>query len=137
MAEHVEIINATGQLRAAVGSGEEERVEVTRGAVAALLWPHTSAEEDGLFRVLHRDEQFAAHIDGLCEEHTSLDQYLEAITPGDEVAMAQFENALRDHIDKEDNGLFPAAAIALNGDQWTEVHAATPHQHGEHTHAHA
>ncbi|HSK33824.1 MAG TPA: hemerythrin domain-containing protein [Propionicimonas sp.] len=137
MAEHVEIINATGQLRAAVHAGEADRVEVTRGVVAALLWPHTSAEEDGLFRVLHREEQFAAHIDGLCEEHTSLELYLAAITPGDEVAMAQFENALRDHIDKEDNGLFPAAAIALNGDQWTEVHAATPHQHGEHTHAHA
>jgi hemerythrin-like domain-containing protein len=137
MAEHVEIINATGQLRAAVHAGEADRVEVTRGVVSALLWPHTSAEEDGLFRVLHREEQFAAHIDGLCEEHTSLELYLAAITPGDEVAMAQFENALRDHIDKEDNGLFPAAAIALNGDQWTEVHAATPHQHGEHTHAHA
>jgi hypothetical protein len=137
MAEHVEIINATGQLRAAVRSGEVDRVATARGVVAAMLWPHTSAEEDGLFRVLHREEQFAEHIDGLCEEHTSLDQYLALITPGDEVAMAQFENALRDHIDKEDNGLFPAAAIALNGEQWIEVHEATPHQHGEHDHAHA
>lgn len=137
MAEHVEIINATGQLRAAVHSGDADRVGVARGVVAALLWPHTSAEEDGLFRVMRREEQFEAHIAGLCAEHKTLDQYLAAVTSGDEVAMAMFENALRDHIDKEDNGLFPAAAIALGGEQWVEVHESTPHQHGEHDHAHA
>ena len=53
--------------------------------------------------------------------------------------MALFENELRDHIDKEDNGLFPAAAIALDGPQWIEVHESTPHSHdgsAPHVHPH-
>ena len=35
--------------------------------------------------------------------------------------MARFEDALRDHIDKEDNGLFPAANIAISGEDWERV----------------
>ncbi len=136
MAEHVEIINATGALRSAVRSADPEAVRAASLAVSALLWPHTAAEEGGLFRVLGRDEGFTAHIAGLCDEHQTLDSHLAAITPGDELAMARFEDALRDHIDKEDNGLFPAAAIALDGEQWTEVHDSTPHSHGTHHHGH-
>ncbi len=132
MDEHVEIINATGELRSAVRSADAETVQTARAAVAGLLWPHTTAEEGGLFAVLSRDEVYADHITTLCGEHQLLDAYLSAITPGDEVAMARFENALRAHIDKDDNGLFPAAAIALDGPQWAEVHAATPHHHADH-----
>ena len=135
MAEHVEIINATGDLRRAVATGQAEPVEAARARVAQLLWPHTTAEEGGLFRVLGRDEGFSEHIETLCGEHRTLDDYLAGVAPGDEVAMARFEDALRDHIDKEDNGLFPAAAIALDGPQWLEVHESTPHEH-EHEHPH-
>lgn len=140
MSEHVDIINATGELRSAVAAGDAARVTAKRNNVARLLWPHASAEEVGLFRVLARDEVFTDHIAGLCAEHEALDVYLARVTPGNTAAMTQFENALRDHIDKEDNGLFPAAAIALDGDQWIEVTEATPHSHGPgepaHTHDH-
>lgn len=137
MAEHVEIINATGALRAAVHSADQAAFEAARAVVATLLWPHTNAEEGGLFRVLARDEGFTDHIATLCGEHQTLDGHLAAITPGDDAAMTRFENALREHIDKEDNGLFPAAAIALDGPQWEEVHATTPHTHADgHSHEH-
>lgn len=140
MAEHVEIINATGDLRAGVHSGDSAAFGVARARVAALLWPHTEAEEAGLFRIMAQDEVYASHIETLCGEHQALADLLAAITPGDRAAMARFEDALRDHIDKEDNGLFPAAAIALDGPQWVEVHQTTPHSHdgGEpHVHHHA
>jgi hypothetical protein len=129
MAEHVEIINANGQLRAAVHSGDAEALEAAGSVVSGLLWPHTVAEEVGLFQVMARDEAYASHIASLCAEHESLGLHLAAITPGDRAAMELFENELRDHIDKEDNGLFPAAAIALGGPEWTEVHNITPHSH--------
>ena len=129
MAEHVEIINANGELRAAVHSGEADKLEAARSAVAGLLWPHTAAEEAGLFQVMARDAVYATHIATLCAEHVSLATHLAAITLGDGAAMELFENELRDHIDKEDNGLFPAAAIALDGPQWVEVHQVTPHAH--------
>lgn len=139
MAEHVEIINATGDLRRAVSSDDAEAVESARVKVGALLWPHTQAEEGGLFRVMARDEEFSDHIASLCGEHRSLDEWLADVVPGDAAAMARFEDALREHIDKEDNGLFPAAAVSLGGDDWIEVHETTPHSHGPgeplHTHA--
>ncbi|MCA0294371.1 MAG: hemerythrin domain-containing protein [Actinobacteria bacterium] len=138
MAEHVEIINATGVLRAAVHSGDPGALASARGVVAELLWPHTVAEEAGLFRVMAQDEVYAGHIATLCGEHVTLGDLLAALTPGDDAAMMTFEDALRDHIDKEDNGLFPAAAIALDGPQWIEVHATTPHSHdGGAPHVHA
>jgi hypothetical protein len=138
MSEHVEIINATGELRAAVHSGDADALTAARAVVAALLWPHTVAEEAGLFRVMAQDELYAGHIATLCGEHETLADLLAAITPADRAAMARFEDALRDHIDKEDNGLFPAAAIALDGPQWEEVHNTTPHSHdGGEPHVHA
>ncbi len=137
MAEHVEIINATGKLRRAVTSGDPDSVASARSVVAGMLWPHTEAEEAGLFRVMSRDEVFTDHIATLCGEHRSLDGLLVDVVPGDDATMALFEDALREHIHKEDNGLFPAAAVSLDGADWVEVHATTPHSHdgGEpHTH---
>lgn len=148
MAEHVEIINATGDLRRAVLAADPDALEPARAEVARLLWPHTEAEEVGLFTVMGREEEFTDHIQTLCGEHRTLDDYLGDITFGDAAAMAQFENALREHIDKEDNGLFPAAAIALSGSDWAEVDAVTPpadapattehshHHDDDHTHPH-
>jgi hypothetical protein len=138
MSEHVEIINATGDLREAALSGDADALASARARVTGLLWPHTVAEESGLFRVMARDEVYADHIAGLCAEHATLESLLAAVTPGDRDAVARFEDALRDHIDKEDNGLFPAAAIALDGSDWLEVHDTTPHSHdGGEPHVHA
>jgi hypothetical protein len=130
MAEHEEIINATGKLRAAVATDDVASLMSARAVVAGLLWPHTEAEEAGLFRVMARDEVYAAHIATLCGEHEALATLLADLSPGDTRSMARFENVLRDHIEKEDNGLFPAAAIALGGAEWVEVHDITPHSHG-------
>lgn len=144
MAEHEVIINATGVLRRAVESGAADAVASAREGVAALLWPHTGAEETGLFRVMGQQDEFSDHIATLCAEHRTLDGFLAGIAPGDTAAMIEFEIALRDHIHKEDNGLFPAAAIALSGEDWDEVDASTPpagdqpaanHPHAGHEHA--
>ena len=137
MAEHEEIINATGRLRVGVHSGDADAVDDARAVVLGLLWPHTAAEEAGLFRVMATDEVYADHIATLCGEHRTLDALLAAVTPGDREAMQRFEDVLRQHIEKEDNGLFPAAAIALDGAQWVEVHETTPHSHdGGEPHVH-
>ena len=148
MAEHDEIVNATGELRRAVLGEEPDAVAPARAEVARLLWPHTEAEEVGLFRVMAREEEFTDHIATLCGEHRTLDDYLSEVEFGATAAMALFEDALREHINKEDNGLFPAAAIALSGPDWDEVDATTPpagaasgspashHHDHEHDHEH-
>ena len=125
MAEHVEVVNACGVLRrACAGDG----TDVTRAAdhLAGLLRPHTSAEEAGLFTVLAEDPEFTEHIEGLCGEHVILDEMLARIRSGHHEVMPAFERALRAHIDREENGLFPAAAIAFAGPEWERVSTLTP-----------
>lgn len=126
MAEHDEIINATGEMVRAAAAGDRERVRETAQVVARLLDPHTHAEEVGLFSVMREQEEFTDHIDVLCGEHSSLDELLEAVAGGDLERAPEFERSLRTHIDKEDNGLFPAAAMSLDGPEWERVDATTP-----------
>lgn len=126
MAEHDEIINATGTMVRAAAAGDVAEVRETAKVVARLLNPHTHAEEVGLFSVMREQEEFTEHIDVLCDEHSSLDELLELVAGGDLARAPEFEKALRTHIDKEDNGLFPAAAMSLDGPEWERVDATTP-----------
>ncbi len=139
MSEHVEIINACGALKAAVAERDDAAVHATADQLAGLLGPHTESEEAGLFSVMGRRDEFHDHISTLCGEHRSLDDLLAAIVAGDYGLMDTFERALRDHIDKEDNGLFPAAASGMDGDEWQEIDQRT-HEHDHATgtaHSHA
>ena len=126
MAEHVEIINACGVLRRACERGDAAVVAAAADDLAGLLHPHTGAEEAGLFAVLAEDEEFTEHVRTLCAEHTDLDAALAAVRGGDHASFPAFELALRHHIDREENGLFPAAAIAFAGMEWERVTALTP-----------
>jgi hemerythrin-like domain-containing protein len=144
MTEHEEIVNVAGVLhRAAQGSDPHDVPESLENTIAQLH-PHTTAEEKGLFAVLRRNPDFTDHVDTLCAEHTSLDALAERIRAGETDLIERFYNELRDHINKEENGLFPAAAIELDGPDWEEAIGLTPaetpqldHEHNhEHDHQH-
>ena len=126
MAEHVEIVNASGVLRRACASGDAGSVAEAADGLHRLLHPHTAAEEAGLFRVLGEDGEFTEHVRDLCAEHVDLDAALAAIRGGDHASYPAFDTTLRRHIDREENGLFPAAAIALAGPEWQVVADLTP-----------
>ncbi|MBD3784972.1 MAG: hemerythrin domain-containing protein [Micrococcales bacterium] len=125
MAEHEEVVNACGELRRSCG---RRPTDVTRAAdhLRALLRPHTDAEEMGLFAVLGQDPEFTEHVRTLCAEHAALDAALDRIAAGAHEEMSAFERALRRHIDREENGLFPAAAIRFAGPEWDLVVSMTP-----------
>ncbi|MBM6401426.1 hemerythrin domain-containing protein [Phycicoccus sp. MQZ13P-5] len=126
MAEHVDIVNACGDLRRAALGGDTGAVERTADRLAGLLHPHTRAEEAGLFTLLARDDEFAGHVRSLCAEHVTLDERLARVRAGHHDEMPALEWALRRHIEREENGLFPAAAIAFAGPEWDLVAAMTP-----------
>lgn len=126
MDEHVDIINAAGDLRRAVQARDVSRSRRLAARVGEMLDPHTRAEEVGLFAVMREQDEFTDHIDTLCAEHVTLDALLAKISEGAYDLMDDFTHALRAHIDKEDNGLFPASAIALNGPDWQRVDGLTP-----------
>lgn len=123
--EHDELINTTGLLRRVVAAGHVDEVAGLVDDVARLLEPHTEAEEAGLFTVLRRDEDFSEHIDTLCGEHLGLDDLLARIRAGESHLVDRFDTELRSHIQREENGLFPASLTTLGGDEWDEVDALT------------
>jgi hemerythrin-like domain-containing protein len=130
MAEHEHIINHLAALRSSLEDPIRRRAAA--GDLIDHLTPHVVAEEAGLFTVMARDEVFTDHIARLCGEHHELDDLLARVADGDIALFTRFEDALRDHIDREDNGLFPAAAIHLGGPEWDEVEALTPTAAGAH-----
>lgn len=126
MREHVDIINATGDLRRSAEADDPARVRAAATTLRGLLDPHTVAEETGLFAVLAEDLEFTDHVHGLCGEHLTLGQLLDRIEAGSHDLFPDFEQLLRAHIDREENGLFPAAAIAFAGPEWERVAGLTP-----------
>lgn len=126
MTEHVDIINALTELREACHVEDGPRVVAAVDVMAGVLDPHTHAEEVGLFTVMRRDPVFTDHVASLCAEHTQLDALLASIRAGAHGDFDAFEHALRVHIDREDNGLFPAAAVAMSGADWDEIEELTP-----------
>lgn len=122
--EHYEIVNLCGDLKRAIAAGEG--ILDAAKALDVVLFPHTEAEEVGLFRELRTDEVYTATIDSLCAEHQQLDDQLTRIAEGAHDEYEDFERALRRHIDHEENGLFPAAVVSLDGIQWERILENTP-----------
>jgi hemerythrin-like domain-containing protein len=121
--EHDAIVDALGDLRRAAEAGDTTTVRRRAGRLAELLDPHTEAEETGLFRELDADGEFTEHLQALTDDHADLDRRLVAIVDGDLAGVADFVVRLRRHIDREENGLFPAAVIALDGAAWDRLSA--------------
>lgn len=124
MTEHEHIINHLGVLRDNLH--DVERRNSATVTLSEHLLPHTGSEEVGLFTVLARDEVLTDHIARLCNEHQLIESLLGQITGGQLDVFPELEKVLRDHMDREDNGLFPAAAIHLGGPEWDEVDDLTP-----------
>jgi hemerythrin-like domain-containing protein len=131
MREHTEIINASGVLRAACDAGSQDAIAAAAAEVARLFAPHSAAEEAGIFTVMAEDPEFTDYVTRLCSEHQQLDAHLATIVAAADdanrhAAYEEFEHLLRGHIDREDNSLFPAAAVAFAGPEWERVAALTP-----------
>lgn len=120
-AEHDAIINATGVMRRAAATGDKQATRAVANHLATLLDPHVLSEERSLFSQLRLDPEFTEHIEQLCSEHHSIAAGLTRVADGDLASALALETLLRRHIDKEENGLFPAAAIALDGPAWEQV----------------
>lgn len=126
MTEHEDIVTAAGVLRRAAIERDLAKVSTQCERVRTLLTPHTEAEEVGLFSVMREQGDFAEQVEALCGEHTLLDEQLDGIAAGDYSLIQPFYQALRDHIDKEDNGLFPTSALTLDGPDWDRIDERTP-----------
>lgn len=142
MADHREIQNCCGQTRRCVEAGDlAGAVEQVR-ALARLFLVHNAVEERALYLSMTHLEEFEELTGTLYDEHDDIDEVLSvALALADsgrperidwDGVLAAFE-VLYEHIIHEDNGLFPAAAVALDPADWercervrAEAEAALP-----------
>jgi len=93
-----------------------------------LLGDHWRGEEDGVFTVMSEaDPTYAEYVDTLVGEHRSLAAFLEVLDleiPAHRERLEFELGLLREHIAREEDGLFPASLTTLDGGQWDRAIAA-------------
>lgn len=119
--QHEDVINKLGEARRASEVGAQEECQKYAQELADLLAIHNKLEEDGLFDALMPDEEFGESLEKLRLEHHEVDVLVARIIAGEVALMAQLENLLRNNISNEENGLFPASAVTLDGSVWDQI----------------
>lgn len=127
-AEHVTIEETAGLLRRAVIEGRHAGARGLLDRLVALLEPHTAVEEDGLFRELRAEGTLVEGVDRLCAEHAEIHLGLNGVDRAapDWSGVLATLRTLHRHIDNEEHGLFPAAAIALPMTAWDRITPIDP-----------
>ncbi|WRZ95351.1 hemerythrin domain-containing protein [Streptomyces sp. NBC_01007] len=126
--EHDEVVRLISHLRPAHQDGGAARMAEVAREIATVLGPHTQVEEHGLFPALAED--FPEQIAVLEAEHRRIESVLaeaaDGVTPPDPAWPDRLMEAmamLRDHILKEQDGVFPAALANLGTEDWEAVEA--------------
>lgn len=151
--DHVAIQNRCGDTGRAVAAGDFAKAAQLARELEHILRIHNAVEEQALYLSIGRHEEFAEQTGRLFDEHDELDDIIaEAIAFDDagrpqDADWAKVLNAydtLYEHINAEENGLFPAAAINFDPADWercermrAEAEAKYGVLHGDgHTHDH-
>ncbi len=124
-------MNLISAARSASADSDVPRMAQLARRIAVVLGPHTQVEEDGLFPVMQTD--FPGHIEALRTEHRCIEAVLAEAsggTPADPGWPGRLINALgmlRQHILKEQDGVFPAALACLSTSDWEAVENVRVH----------
>lgn len=126
--EHDEVVRLISHLRPAHQDGGVVRMAEVAREIAKVLGPHTEVEEHGLFPALAGD--FPEQIAALEAEHRRIEAVLAEASgafltdPTWPDRLMETMAVLRDHILKEQDGVFPAALADLSTEEWEAVEAA-------------
>ena len=125
--EHDMVVTLVSQARAAHGVGDVAAMAVIARRIAVVLGPHTQVEEEGLFPALEDD--FPDQVAALRAEHRRVEAVLDAAVGGVPTEpswpdrLLTMLEMLREHILKEQDGVFPAALSGLRTADWEAVDA--------------
>lgn len=120
-AEHDRLRELGRHLQDATASGDLPAARATADAMRAILAPHTTVEERGLFPLLAGD--YPDQMDALTADHRTIDEALSTIADAPDwqhIALAAVDS-LFEHILREQDGDFPAALATLTADGWDEI----------------
>lgn len=119
--EHDQALEHIRAARAAIGRDDLAGAAQQAALLLELLAPHTAVEEQALFPAMA--EEHPEHVAVLHREHEHVHAVLGAVALGDsdgrwQQQLAGALDVLREHIAKEQDGLFPAALISLRTRDW-------------------
>lgn len=132
VAEHERATNLGGDAVRAIDHGDFDQARELLSKMSAELRTHWQGEENGIFRVMETDEEYAAYIEPLVREHRGLADLLATVDVTDDEDQRRIRDAVRElheHISKEEDGLFPASLTALSGADWDTAIAAWQEAH--------
>jgi iron-sulfur cluster repair protein YtfE (RIC family) len=132
IAEHERVTNLGGDAVRAIDAGDLAKARRCVDAMALGLDSHWKGEENGLFAVMARDEEYADYIAPLVQEHRELADFLAGVDLSrteDQERLRHEVIELDEHISKEEDGLFPAALTSLSGRDWDEAMLAWHEAH--------
>lgn len=125
--EHDLVLSLLAEAGTAHAGADTARLAEVARRIGAVLGPHTQVEEQGLFPALAAD--FPDHIAALQAEHRQVEAVLGEASAGDPAdpawptRLAAALAILREHIFKEQDGVFPAALTTLSTAQWEAAEA--------------
>ncbi|MFC0602520.1 hemerythrin domain-containing protein [Streptomyces palmae] len=125
--EHDEVVTLISHVRGARRDGDIPGMAELARRITAVLVPHTRVEEHGLFPAMAAE--FPDHIAALEAEHRRIEAVLAEAAPGVPAdptwpdRLLEVLTLLRDHILKEQDGLFPASLATLSTEEWEAVEA--------------
>ena len=126
-AEHEQIQNLMGEVRRAVTDGDDATAVVLLSRLLQVLAEHDAVEELSLYPSMALHAEFRAKVGALFDEHDELDEVMEqALATARDLGPSSVQwapvlkgfNVLMEHIQAEENGMFPAAAIVLDTADW-------------------
>jgi iron-sulfur cluster repair protein YtfE (RIC family) len=127
IAEHERVTDLGGDAVRALHADDLPTVRRCLAAMATELATHWQGEENGLFRVMGREPEYAGYIAPLIEEHRQLAELLATVDveePGGQQRIRAAVVELLEHISKEEDGLFPASLVSLSGQDWDDAMGA-------------
>jgi hemerythrin-like domain-containing protein len=120
-AEHDAIVDLIARVRDAVARDDRDSAAQTARQMLAVLGPHTSVEEQALFPAMRAE--FTDQIDQLRAEHRDIEAVLaaEPTDPDWPACLLAALHQLREHILKEQDGVFPASLAILTPEDWERL----------------
>ena len=139
MDEPFELLDISDRIREPLAAGDHAATLGLLAQLRALLVPHGTREERGVFAALRAQGEFVEAVDALEGEHASFEAMLDGLDPGSptfEPDVKRLLAELAEHIDQENLGIFPVAVVTLTNTGWDTVAEAHACDHA-HAHPHA
>lgn len=128
MAEHAAMNEIAGDVRTALVADDADRARRRFDDLVAALRPHAAKEERGLLAAVRSSGEYVDYVGAIEADHELLSEAVAAASaePGEFRQRASaFLDELAHHFEREEQGLFPGALAALDGDAWEQVVAAS------------